>query len=67
MLIVLKSGTFSACPCLYRDYYSLIMRDAVYSGSTRYSVKLADYIISIKEFVLINCTRFSEASVNIFF
>ena len=34
------------------------LRDAVYSGSTQYSVKLADYIISKKEFFLITAQVF---------
>ena len=60
-------GTLRACPGLYRDYYILayiciyirycggnvlVGRDAVYSGSTRYSVKLADCMISVKEYVV---------------
>jgi len=31
----------------------LVVRDAVYSGSTKYSMKLADYIFSIKDLMFI--------------
>jgi len=38
----------------------VVVRDAVYSGNTKYSVKLADYMISIKELVLITAQVFPK-------